>query len=587
MCGIIGTIGKIPKKEEFEKARDVLSHRGPDDFGAYYNEKDGVALGHRRLSIIDLSLAGHQPFLSNDGRYAVVFNGEIYNYLELKKELENFYDFKTKTDTEVLLASYIKWGKDCLQKFNGMFAFAIWDEEKKELFCARDRLGVKPFYYSSINSEQVFCFSSEIKGLLALEIKPEPNDKIIYDYLAYGLYDHSNETFFNKILKLPAGHYLVYKNNKLDIFKYWDLADIKKAPSKISLIEAKEKFLELLSDSIKLRLRSDVKVGVNLSSGLDSATLLFFAEKITGRNLDIFSMCSVEEEYDECSLIKNFLDEKQKNKWHRSCLKPEEVMELIVQLIESQDEPYGGIPTIAYHQLAGLEKDKGVTVVLEGQGGDEILAGYKYYQPEFIENMMKEKQGFKYSQDMSTQINTYVLKDSFLKKEFHNFIYRRPFKSELLNAQYRDIVYSKLPRVLRFNDRMSMVFGREWRQPYLDYRIVEMCFFLPDELKINNGVQKFLLRETMKEIVPSDAGQRPKKTFGAIQTPWFRKYLKDYIIEILNSESFGQRPYWNQEKVLEEANKFFNGEGDNSFFIWQWVNLELWLRKYIDSAQQD
>ncbi len=358
MCGIIGVIGKLPEKSEFEKARDVLSHRGPDDCGTYYNEKDGVALGHRRLSIIDLSSAGHQPFFSNDRRYAIVFNGEIYNYLELKEELKNSYDFQTKTDTEVLLASYIKWGKACLQKFNGMFSFAIWDTKEKELFCARDRLGIKPFYYSSAISEQVFYFASEIKGLLALGIKPGPNDKIIYDYLVYGLYDHSNETFFNKILKLPAGHYLIYKNDNFKISKYWDLADISGKPADISLEDAKKKFLELFADSIKLRLRSDVEVGVNLSSGLDSSALLFFAEKITGRNLDIFSMCSEEEEYDECSLIKNSLNGKQKAKWRASCLKQGETINLINELIQSQDEPYGGIPTIAYHQLAKLEKEK-------------------------------------------------------------------------------------------------------------------------------------------------------------------------------------------------------------------------------------
>ncbi len=222
-------------------------------------------------------------------------------------------------------------------------------------------------------------------------------------------------------------------------------------------------------------------------------------------------------------------------------------------------------------------------MILESQGGDEILAGYKYYCPENLDSAF-DKTGWKYSQDMTVEINTRVLRKDFYEKQPSELDIRRPFASKLLNAQYRDIVYSKLPRVLRFNDRMSMAFSREWREPYLDYRIVEFCFFLPDELKISNGVQKFLLREAMKNIIPYDANKRPKKTFGAIQTPWFRKYLRGYIMEILNSESFGKRPYWNREKVLEEAEKFFSGQGDNSFFIWQWVNLELWLRKFIDKV---
>ena len=574
MCGIIGVIGKLPNKSGFEKARDVLAHRGPDDFGLHYSEQDGVALGHRRLSIIDLSEAGKQPFWSNDGRYAVVFNGEIYNYLELKEELKGEYNFKTKTDTEVLLAAYIKWGKNCLEKFNGMFAFAIWDKDKKELFCGRDRLGIKPFYF--FQDENAFSFASEIKALLALGIKAKPNNKIIYDYLAYGLYDHDDETFFENIFKLPAGHYLIVKNGGMEIIKYWDLADIVKKSDEISLDEAKEKFLNIFSDSIKLRLRSDVPVGVNLSSGLDSASLLFFAEKISGRNLDIFSMVSDDADYDEGVLIKDFLNDEQLKKWHTSKLNKNEGFETIEKLLNIQDEPYGGIPTIAYYKLASIIKKNNVTVVMEGQGGDEILAGYRYYLPEFVQNSLKD---YKYSQDMSVQTNAKVLRGEFLNKfKDREIKFIKPFESALLNAQYRDIVYSKLPRVLRFNDRMSMAFGTEWREPYLDYRLVKFCFFLPDALKINGEMQKFLLREAMADIIPIDINKRSKKTFGATQTPWFRKYLKGEIMKILESESFGSRPYWSQEKVLEEAKKFFNGQGDNSFFIWQWVNLELWLK---------
>ena len=577
MCGIIGTIGNIPSKTEFEKARDLLSHRGPDDAGLHYDKDSEVALGHRRLSIIDLSKAGHQPMCSADKRYTIIFNGEIYNYLELKEQLKNKYTFTTHTDTEVLLAAYIVWGKDCLQKLNGMFSFAVWDNKEKELFAVRDRLGIKPFYYHV--SSKGFIFASEIKGVLALNVKAKPNNKMIYDYLARGLYDHSKETFFNEIHKLPAGHFLTYKNGILKIEKYWDLADMCKTSINITQEEAVNKFIKLFSDSIKLRLRSDVEVGVNLSSGLDSASILFFAEHLSGKNLRTFSMGSSENEYDETLLISPTLSDKQKTKWSIDILRPEEIEMLIDKILKSQDEPYGGIPNIAYHKLAELEKKEGVVVILEGQGGDELLAGYVYYQTKYIKEAFTQAG---YSQDMSKEVNTRVLNEKFITQHAYEPDFKKPFDSQLLNAQYHDIVYSKLPRILRFNDRLSMSASREYREPLLDHRLVEFLFFLPENIKIHEDVQKFLLREAMKNIVPHTTATRPKKTFGAMQIPWFRKHLKKYIMTVLLSESFAGRPYWNQDEVLKEAERFFSGEGDNSFFIWQWVNLELWLREYID-----
>lgn len=577
MCGIIGTVGILPTKEKFTKARDVLAHRGPNDSHVYYDKKNSIALGHRRLSIIDLRDVGRQPMLSSDKRFSIIFNGEIYNYVELKEELKDSYTFTTNTDTEVLLAAYVVWGEEMLSKLNGMFAFTIWDEKEKKLFGARDRLGIKPLYYALQND--TLYFASEIKGLLALGIQPEANDSIIYEYLAYGYYDHSNETFFDGIQKLSAGNSFAYKNGKFSTKNYWDLEKVGTAPVKISKKEAEEKFLELFADSIKLRLRSDVPVGVNFSSGVDSAAILFFAEKLFGKNLHTFSMCSSEKEYDECELIKPSLSSEQLKLWKTHTLNPESVNALMTELLSVQDEPYGGVPTIAYYELAKINKEHNITVILEGQGADEILGGYRYYQPEFLKKM-EEKQGL--SQDTSTEINTYVLEDSFRRNKSKIITSPKPFESVLLNAQYRDLKYTKLPRVLRFNDRLSMARSREYREPFLDHRLVEFCFFLPDELKLNSSGQKVLLREVMGNIVPSLTTARPKKTFGAIQTPWFRKYLKREIMEILSSESFGSRPYFNQGRVLESADKFFKGEGNNSFFIWQWVNLELWFRTYID-----
>ena len=572
MCGIVGVLGKAPSKEKIEKARDALKHRGPDDKGIYYCKEKNIALGHRRLSIIDLSAAGHQPFFSNDKRYIIVYNGEIYNYLELKEELKNFYSFKTKTDTEVLLAAYIKWGAGCLNKFNGMFAFAIWDRQDRKLFCARDRLGIKPFFYYEKGNN--FAFASEIKALLALGAERKANEDVIYDYLRYGLYDHSDETFFQGVKRIPAGSYLIYQNNKITIKKYWDLDNVDYDFSKISFQDVKEKFEELLVDSIKLRFRSDVPVGINLSSGLDSNSLRYYTNKIMNTNVDMFTMRTESKEYDEGEILNDFLSSEQRKYWHKCYIKPEinflkqaEKMNLI------QDQPYGGIPTIVYLELIKLAKNNNTTVLIEGQGLDEILAGYKYY---------RNSQSLQFSQDMSKLIESEVLNKNFVQKhKGRKLEFRAPFKSNLLNAQYRDIKYTKLPRVLRFNDHVTMYYGRELRVPFLDHRIVEFCFHLPREYKIRDDEQKFLMRDLMKDKF-FNIGVIPKKTFGAVQSEWFRNNYKEEILSLINSHSFKNRIYWDYEKLNKKVNDFFSGAGNNSFFIWQCVNLEMWFKSYID-----
>jgi len=587
MCGIVGAIGKNSRKDLLKKSLDSIKHRGPDGEGIFVDEIDNIALGHRRLAIIDLSEDGKQPFISNDSRYVIVFNGEIYNYIELKEELKSEYDFKTKTDTEVLLASYIKWGVKCLDRFNGMFAFAIWDKEKKELFCARDRLGIKPFYY--YKEQDCFCFGSEIKALLKLGVPAKENDEIIFDYLYYGFYDHSDNTFFRGIKKLPAGNYLFLKNNKIDIKRYWDLNKPVYDYSNMSSFDIKKEFERLLSDSIKLRFRSDVPVGLNLSSGLDSNSLFYFSENYLNiKNINIFSMSLPSKEYDECGLIEGYLSDNQKQYWHKSELNPRDVFSLARTMNTIQDEPYGGIPTIAYLPLNKKAKEMNIKVLLEGQGVDEILGGYKYYELELKKDLIRQKASadiysFDYSQDMTKLIDVEILDDNYVSSFKKNLRFDEKFNSNLLNAQYRDITCAKLPRVLRFNDHVSMNYGIELRLPYLDYRIVEFCFWLPSDYKIKNNVHKKLLRDIMSDKIPKIVKNSGKKAFGAVQTEWFRKYFKEEIKEVIYSSCFRGRKYWNNKKLEEKVGDFFAGKGDNSFFIWQCINLEFWLEEFIDS----
>lgn len=583
MCAILGIKGNLPDIKIIEKARDTMIHRGPDDSGVYYNKKDEIALGHRRLSIIDLSDSGKQPLESADGRYIIIFNGEIYNYIELKKELVNFYNFKTRTDTEVLLVAYIKWGSKCLDKLNGMFSFAIWDKKEKKLFCARDRLGIKPFFYTTHNNS--FYFASEIKGLLALGIPVKENESVIYDYLRFGLYGHTNNTFFKDIKVLPAGHTLKLKNKKVILNKYWSLDNLENKYANLSIEEASEKFIDLLKNAIRLRLRSDVPIGINLSSGLDSNGLLYFGQKITGLAIPIFSMCVESDEYNECEILEKTLTETQKRAWSTTLSKPNDIAEGSKKMNLIQDQPYGGVPTIVYEKLNKKAKEENVTVLLEGQGLDELLAGYKYY---FLEDEKdnstaddKKINTLTMSQDTTNLEQEGILSDNFIKRN-KTIDFPRPFKSSLLNAQYRDLMFTKLPRVLRFNDHVSMAYGRELRLPYLDHNIVEFCFGLPAKYKLRDGVQKLLIRESMKEYIPNIVNIKAKKTFGAVQTEWMRTGLKEFVYSILESTSFKNRPYWNHNALNEKIEKFYKDEGNNSFFIWQCINLEIWLKEYID-----
>ncbi|MBI4118618.1 MAG: asparagine synthase (glutamine-hydrolyzing) [Parcubacteria group bacterium] len=588
MCAIIGALGVTLPREQVEHARDSMTHRGPDDAGLYYDAKEGVALGHRRLSIIDLTQAGHQPFVSNDGRFIIVYNGEVYNYVELKEELKGMYEFKTETDTEVLLAAYMAWGEKCLNRLNGMFAFAIWDKKEKKLFCARDRMGVKPFFYTV--QRNAFYFSSEIKGLHALGFGKAPNERMIFDYLYYGLYDHTNETFFSDIQKLPAGSYLLWENGAITISSYWDLKNhgSLKGGDTQDAESLKGRFKELLADAIRIRFRSDVPVGINLSSGLDSNTLLYFSKKILNQDLPSFSFCYEDERYNECRSIEAHLNQAQRARWHTTSISPETILTEAARMNLVQGEPYGGIPTLAHDHLFRMAREKGVTVLLEGQGGDEILGGYSYYRHEYEkdrggEPTQKRVAPSLYGQDASSLRRANILNDDFVKKHEKNAIFfEAPLDSHVQNAQYRDIAHTKLPRVLRFHDHMSMAYGTELRLPLLDYRLVEFCFSLPIQYKINELSQKVLIREAMGEYLPDIVGATEKKTFSSVQGDWFRKYHKEMILEILNSPSFKRRPYWNHEVLGRQVEDFWKGNQDNSFFIWQCVNLELWFRAFID-----
>lgn len=563
MCGIVGIIGGQEDKALIKRMLSQQSHRGPDNTSIWIDNT--VQLGHNRLSIIDLSVNANQPFENED--YVLVFNGEIYNYLEIKEELKNDFSFTTNSDTEVLLKAYQKWGVDCLSKLNGMFAFAIWHKKEGNLIAVRDRFGVKPFFYTII--DETLYFASEIKSLFEAGIVKQANKKVWANYFCYGSYGLPKETFWENINQLPAGHTLEYtKQRKLIVSKwYFFEKEIEKYKNKkLSYIQAKEHYTSLLKDAIKLRFRADVPVGFNISGGLDSSALLAFVNNQKGaKKIQAFTFYTGNEKYDELPWVEEMIG-LTKNPLNKILLTADEIIEKSKLISFHQDEPYGGIPTIAYAKIFEKAKEKGVTVLLDGQGMDEQWAGYDYY----TQNNTNVIQG----------INKSPFRINVLSKDFLQYAkkpeYPMPFKDDLLNKQYRDLFYTKIPRALRFNDRVSMAFSTELREPFLDYRLVEFAFAQPKEFKIKDGVQKKILRDIVSEYLSDNISYAPKRPLQTPQREWLGEDLAPAVEKaIQNIETSSYSNWFDIEALKEEWRKYLAGDNDSSFHIWQWLNLEL------------
>ena len=561
MCGIAGIIGENAKSNTIDNMLTVQHHRGPDYTGRWL--ESGIALGHNRLSIIDLSNSANQPFFDKTKRYVIVFNGEIYNYIELKEKLKSSYEFQTAGDTEVLLAAFIFWGKDCLKHLNGMFSFAIYDTKSKSLFAARDRFGVKPFFYHK--SKNSFYFSSEIKAIHAAGIKKIPNEETWAGYFAYGSYGMPDETFWEKIYQLPGGHYLEFNNNTISITKWYIFEEeIKKYSNKTSFDEVKEEYADLMRNSIELRFRADVDVGFNISGGLDSSALLTFVNQMEGKeSINAYTFYTGHKDYDELYWVKEMINTTQ-NPLNKVLLTTDHFTREIDFLTHIQDEPCGGIPTVAYSKIFKEARKDGVIVLLDGQGMDEQWAGYDYY----LKTNNQLIQGMK-----GSPLKKNVLSEVFLSKA-KKPSYPTPFDDELLNKQYRDLFFTKIPRALRFNDRVSMAYSTELREPFLDYRLVELAFAQPYEYKIKKGIQKYLLREIVSEYLNDSITNSPKRPLQTPQREWLGNELSEYVelkIENLKDSNFSS--WFDVNEMSNEWQKYKDGDNDSSFHIWQWISF--------------
>ncbi len=622
MCGIGGFTGFKDEKLIKQMSAD-MKHRGPDGDGFYI---DGtISLMNRRLAIIDRK-GGDQPIYNEDKSVVVVYNGEIYNYLELRRELETLgHVFKTKSDTECIVHGYEQWGEMCFDKFNGMFAAAVYDIKKKRLVLARDHFGIKPIYFAKINSSDKstlrLIFSSEIKPILNSGlIEKKVNERILYRYLKFRIHDEDRETFFDGIYRLLPGEVLVLENKKLEIKEFSSLKNDLKKSIEVQNNQpwndhAITKFRKLLTEAIQSRLMSEVPVGTALSGGLDSSTVVAIINKLlnehvseaesVGTKQNTFSAVFPGSSNDEEKYVDAVLKKSEKISSHKIFPKPEEFFTDLEDFIKTQEEPT--ISTGPYAQYKVMqEAAKHVTVLLDGQGADEMMAGYLPYYFVYLNQLKKERKfapllaevwsardvlvkyfTFKFLNAIS--VKKHIEITTLLAGAFNKKYPDETFKITSDNLKHRlfeDIFSNSLPSLLRYEDRNTMRFSLEGRVPFLDFNLLRYLFSLPDEAIIKDGWNKNILRKSVGELLPPIiVNRRNKIGFTTPENEWFLR-MKNRIYGIFMSESFVNRPYFNQPEVIKAFQLFIEGKTDDTLLFWRLMNVELWLREFFDEKVQ-
>ena len=534
MCGITGFCSYKNRCDtsKYYEAHKKIAHRGPDDEGfllknsfnkieyligddsidelknrelIYSKDSSSLILGHRRLSIIDLSSHGHQPFVYKN--LSLVYNGEIYNYIELRKELKELgYSFETDSDTEVFLKAYHCWGIDTFNKFNGMWASAIYDEDKNTILLTRDRFGIKPLYYSLVNDNLIF--GSEIKFVSSFMGRLYANEEMVYDYLRFNYIDHTNQTLFKDIFQLEPNSYMLFSNKGVEVSNYWEIEDEKNI--------SRENIEKKLNSAIALRMRSDVEVGSLLSGGIDSSTILgIINQKQYTNHFQTFSAVFKEEQFSEKKYIDKFKTENIELKKHFIYPKAEELVDIIDELIYTQEEPFRSLAVFSQYEIYKYVKNRtDTTVLLNGQGADEIFTGYTAYYYVYLlellrtlnfELFFKEFKHFKNNRRISSitlikQLTINLLSNYFrvndkykiFNKKFTSSKKKKKFNNLLKNSLYQSLTFSALREYLRYEDKNSMKFSLESRLPFLDFKLVNSTFSLHNNDKIKDGLSKVI-----------------------------------------------------------------------------------------------
>lgn len=590
MCGIAGifTSGEPLFINRIKLMTDVLKHRGPDGEGQWISDNNRVGLGHRRLSIIDLSDVAKQPMHYLD-RYTITFNGEIYNYIELRESLlQKGYQFKSKSDTEVLLALYDLKKEKCLHDLDGMFSFSIWDEKKQTLFCARDRFGEKPFFYHHQPGKH-FIFASEMKALFSSGIEKKVNNSMLYNYLTNGWVENphnKSETFYYGIQKLPAGHYIIIENDLvITPKKYWQIN--LETKTDISFNDASIQFKNLLNQSVRNRLRSDVSVGSSLSGGIDSSTIVQILNSLETSSLKTFSASFPGYEKDETSYMR-LVAENTKAECYFTTPGADVLTNEIDKIFYHQEEPFASSSIVAQWEVMKLAGQQSTIVLLDGQGADEILAGYTYYYRSFFQELYSldksafEKEysaykswgggHFRFNWEFKLQAlfpnlyNTYLsfrsspLPHADIHRDFYNLHKASTFKPLTFKPSLNYHMHNTLcvngmfEALLRYSDRNSMAFSREVRLPFLDHKLVEFVYSLPAEYKIHNGWTKYLLRKAYEGFIPEKITWRKDKTgYAPPENQWMKSpdvsNMLDKEINFLCKEQILDKKHIDQNKM--------------------------------------
>jgi len=609
MCAISGIIGENlnVSKDDINKILYSLKHRGPDS--SNFVKFKSAILMHNRLSIIDINNRSNQPFFSENNDTAIVFNGEIYNYLELREELKDFCNFKTKSDTEVLLAAYEKWGRSFLDRLQGAFAFCIYDAKRKTAFFARDRFGQKPLFFWENNNN--LYFSSEVKGLIASGYKPSANRKVWGRYLANAETDTARETFFEGIVQLLPGEIAEYKNSKLKIQTWYQLSEkVSLNDSESNYKKAKNTILELLYDSIKISSRSDARMSASLSGGLDSNLLIsLFSKQEKNKEFPLLYSSHFGKSFSEKKQIEESLFYLSKKTKYVEFY-PSDLIDQISPLISSLESPSGGLMNCALYKMYREVSGDNVKVILDSSGLDEIFGGYELHHLMYLKNLEKKNLN-KYNKNINYFSKHWCIAEKDIKKKIDNLtskkflsidgynltknIVQKDLLKETLNKNHEEnntdikkslinyIQNTKIPRNNRLRDRSSMAHGLELRLPFLEHKLVEYALSLPENFYFLLGRSKSILRDSVKGLMDNNTRLEKKFSIQTPQTDWLvLEPIKNFVDEIINSNSLKSRDLFDIEAIKKEWKKFLRGDNHTSFFIWQIVNTELWFRVFID-----
>lgn len=613
MCGITGFLSKKQTQEYLTKMTDCIVHRGPNASGYFFDENEGIGLGHRRLSILDLSESANQPLFSACERFVIAYNGEVYNFQSIREEIIKATNitFKTTSDTEVILEAFALWGSDFIQKINGMFAISIWDKQQNELFIFRDRIGIKPIFYYLSDTE--FIFGSELKSLKVLNKKFTLNQEAISSFLHLG-YIPTPLCIYENVHKFPSGSFAHIKfiNNKINIYiqQYWKLEDKISTNVLTDENQAFTQLNELIENSVKSRMVSDVPFGTFLSGGIDSSLVTATASQFVEKPLNTFSIGFEESTHDESQYAKE-IAKRLKTNHHEFILSEKKALPLFESILESYDEPYAdssAIPTMLVSELAKQE----VTMILTGDGGDELFHGYGMYdwaerlekpliKPfknligkglETFGNNRQKRAGNVFNQSSKDNIHNHIFSQEqylFSNKELSKLI-KKPTKffnyeekkiTRKLSASESqalfDLNYYLQDDLLVKVDRASMKYSLECRVPLLDYNIIEFALNLHPSLKKKGTIRKYLLQEVLFSKLPKSLFDRPKRGFSIPLGKWLQNELSYLITDYLNPTVIKKFEILNNQEVQQLITRFKNGEDYLYNRVWVMILLHKWL----------